>query len=33
MAQQKADIVVNGLKTVEEITTDILNGIKDKNNH
>ena len=33
MAQQKADIVVNGLKTVEEITTDILNGIKDKNIH
>jgi len=31
LVQQKADIVVNGMKTVEEITTDILNGIKDKN--
>jgi uridine kinase len=28
MASQKADIVVNGLKTVEEITAEILNGIK-----
>jgi len=28
MAQQKADIVVDGLKTVEEIVEDILNGIK-----
>ena len=29
MVQQKADIVVDGLKTVNEITTDILNAIKD----
>ncbi|RPI70625.1 MAG: hypothetical protein EHM38_05450 [Geobacteraceae bacterium] len=28
--QRNADFVVNGLKTVEEITADILNGIKDK---
>jgi len=26
MAQQKADIVVDGMKTVEEITANILNG-------
>ena len=30
MAQQNADIVVDGMKTVEEITTDILNEIKEK---
>ena len=30
MAQQQADIVVNGMKTVEELTTAILNEIKDK---
>lgn len=30
MVQQKADIVVNGLKTVNEITADILNEIEDK---
>lgn len=29
--QQNADIVVNGLKTVEEITADILDEIKDNN--
>jgi len=28
MAQQKADIVVDGMKTIEEIAADILNGIK-----
>jgi hypothetical protein len=28
MAQQKADIVVDGMKTLERITDDILNGIK-----
>lgn len=30
MAQQHADIVVNGMKAVEELTTDILNEIKHK---
>ena len=28
IVQEKADIVVNGMKTVDEITTDILNAIK-----
>jgi len=30
MALQKADIIVNGMKTIEEITTDVLTAIKDK---
>jgi energy-coupling factor transporter ATP-binding protein EcfA2 len=33
MVHQKADIVIDGLLTVEEITNDILNGIKDKCMH
>jgi len=30
IVQEKADIVVNGMKTVNEITTDILNALKVK---
>lgn len=30
IVQEKADIVVNGMKTINEITTDVLNAIKDK---
>lgn len=30
IVQDKADIIVNGMKTVDEITSDILSAIKDK---
>jgi uridine kinase len=30
MVKQKADILINGMKTIDEITTDILNALKDK---
>jgi hypothetical protein len=30
MVKEKADIVVNGMQTIEETTSDILNEIKEK---